>query len=75
MLASERETVIERRIASAKTAAALNDLTYYVIEIDDGGEFGERSILLADQRYVDSDEYAAFDGQILHAVGPSGDVD
>lgn len=75
MLASETDTMIRRTIDRAKRAAKSAGEIRFVCSIDDGGEFGERSIIVARQEYVDADEFEAFDGRIIHVVAPDGSVD
>lgn len=73
MLYSETESTIERRIDQAIRKAKETGRSVCVCSIEDGGEFGERSIVLYYEKDLDG-EFEAFDGRVLYEVSPSGDV-
>jgi hypothetical protein len=60
---------VNRKLASAKQRAADSGEPMAVVEIDDGEE---RRLIVCREAYLDSDEYAAFDGRCITIVTPYG---
>lgn len=59
----------------AKLEAARTQQTRYVVSMELGDFEGTREQTVVSEEYVDSDEFAAFDGGILCVVAPDGSVD
>ena len=56
MIPSEFQATLDRLAAKAHRLAVSTDETQFVCSIDDGGEFGERSLIICDRRYLDDPE-------------------
>lgn len=63
---------LAKHIKLAKEQAKRLCKEVYVVETDEGEG---RSLEVASRRYVDSDEFEAFDGRIIATVYPDGEVE
>lgn len=59
---------IETAIGIAYRRWALTNERQAVVDLDDGGEFGERTITVKPLSYIGSDEFKAFDGRVIEYI-------
>ena len=69
------DTAVEEGVDKAKIKAATHGCNYYVFKIDGGGEFDDDQIRVYDDTYINTDEFDAFDGEVIYTVTPDGSVE